>query len=248
MKGEAIELREVSKTYRVSNWFSVARIEALKNFSLKIREGEIVGLLGLNGAGKTTLMKILCGLICPSGGEALVRGAPPWSPASKEHIGYLPELPYFHPNMNAPRTLGYYLRLSGKDPFPGKIGAVLETVGLARHASKKVSEFSKGMKQRLGLAQALVHEPSILLLDEPVSGLDPLAIHEIRNLITRLNGEGKTVFLSSHSISELEKVAGRVVILSRGKMISEISRNEWTNNPAGLEKMFIEALKDEPKE
>ncbi len=240
-----VEFFSVSKTYVLNHWFSMRKIAALKDFSLKLEKGEIVGLLGLNGAGKTTIMKILCGLLFPSSGNVEIMGKSPLFAEAKRDIGYLPEFPYFHPNITAPQTLNYYLKLSGRLVDNWQVDKILEKVGLLQHRTKKVSEYSKGMKQRLGLAQALIHQPEILILDEPVSGLDPLAIHEIRNLILSINKEGKTIFLSSHSISELEKICDRVVILSLGRIIEVIQKKQWEHNPKGLERIFIEALKNE---
>lgn len=235
----------VTKIYRRRGLVSTLKTTALDGLSFSLVRGGITGLLGLNGAGKTTIMKLLTGLLFPTAGGISVFGLPPSDIASKKRIGFLPELPYFYPYSTAASALRYYAGLSGlKGPAAeNRISAVLEKVGLKKHAGKKVSEFSKGMMQRLGIAQAVVHDPELLILDEPVSGLDPLAIHEIRTLISDLNSEGKTVFLSSHSISELEKVTDNVLIIVRGRLAKTVSRREWESAGGGLEGIFVQTVK-----
>lgn len=235
----------VTKIYRRRGLTSTLKTTALDGLSFSLVRGEITGLLGLNGAGKTTIMKLLTGLLFPTAGEISVFGLPPADVASKKRIGFLPELPYFYPYSTAASALRYYAGLSGLDrsAVEGRLGAVLKKVGLEKHAGKKVSEFSKGMMQRLGIAQAVIHDPELLVLDEPVSGLDPLAIHDIRTLISGLNSEGKTVFLSSHSISELEKVTDRVLIMVQGRLARTVPRREWESVRGGLEEIFVQAVK-----
>ena len=241
-----VKFSNISKIYKTKGLFSAKKTTALKGFNFDMKRGEIVGLLGLNGAGKTTIMKLLTGLIFPNSGEVLIDGANPIFPETKEKIGFLPELPYFYPHMTCVEILTYYANLSGLNNYKGKIDKVIEKVGLTSHSSKKISEYSKGMMQRLGLAQSVLHEPQLLILDEPVSGLDPLAIHEVRKLISEINKEGTTVFLSSHSISELEKICHRVIILSRGKIIKTISSYAW-KIAGGLEEIFIRSIKEHEK-
>ena len=243
MKNEIIaEFSNISKIYKIKQFCSSRRNIALKNFNFDIKRGEIVGLLGLNGAGKTTVMKLLAGLIFPSSGEILIGGINPIFSGAKQKIGFLPELPYFYPYMTCIEILTYYAKLSGFKEYKGKINKVIDKVGLTWHTSKKISEYSKGMMQRLGLAQAVLHEPELLILDEPVSGLDPLAIHDVRNLIAGINKEGTTVFLSSHSISELEKICHRVIILSLGGIVKTVECDAW-KTAGGLEEIFINSIK-----
>lgn len=244
-QAKVVSFSGVSKIYRRPGLLKRVEVPALRGLSLDLERGGIAGLLGLNGAGKTTIMKLMTGLLFPDTGAISVFGLPPSDVASKKRIGFLPELPYFYPYATAVEALTYYAGLSGlKGPAArARADAVIEKVGLKPHASKKAAEFSKGMMQRLGLAQAIVHDPELLILDEPVSGLDPLAIHEIRDLISRLNGEGKTVFLSSHSISELEKVTDRVFILVQGRLAKTVARAEWENTRGGLEEIFVETVK-----
>ncbi len=240
-----VSFSDVTKAYRRPGLFRHVSVPALGGLSLELKRGEIAGLLGLNGAGKTTIMKLMTGLLFPDAGEVSVFGLPPSDVASKKRIGFLPELPYFYPYSTAAEALIYYAGLSGlKGPAArARVDAVIEKVGLKPHASKKAAEFSKGMMQRLGVAQAIVHDPELLILDEPVSGLDPLAIHEIRELISQFNGEGKTVFLSSHSISELEKITDRVFILVQGRLAKTVARAEWENTQGGLEEIFVRTVR-----
>ena len=244
-KEKVVSFSGVSKIYRRPGLFRKVSVPALCGLNLSLDRGEIAGLLGLNGAGKTTIMKLMTGLLFPDAGDISVFGFPPSDVASKKRIGFLPELPYFYPYATADEALLYYAGLSGlKGPAArARVDAVIEKVGLKPHASKKVAEFSKGMMQRLGVAQAIVHDPELLILDEPVSGLDPLAIHEIRDLISQLNAEGRTVFLSSHSISELEKVTDRVFILVQGRLAKTVARAEWESAQGGLEGIFVQTVK-----
>ena len=237
----------VTKIYRRRGLASTLETVALNDLSLTLARGEITGLLGLNGAGKTTIMKLLTGLLFPTVGSISVFGLPPGDIASKKRIGFLPELPYFYPYATAASALLYYARLSGLERAVAqkRLEAVIEKVGLQKHAGKKVAEFSKGMMQRLGVAQAVIHDPELLILDEPVSGLDPLAIHDIRTLISEFNAEGKTVFLSSHSISELEKITDRVLIMVQGRLAKIVSRRDWESARGGLEEIFVQTVKGE---
>jgi ABC-2 type transport system ATP-binding protein len=242
-----VSFSNVSKVYRTPGLFKTREVPAVRALNLDLERGEIAGLLGLNGAGKTTIMKLVTGLLFPDAGAISIFGLPPSDIASKNRIGFLPELPYFYPYATAVESLAYYAGLSGLNvsgpAARARIDAVIRKVGLKPHCDKKAGEFSKGMMQRLGVAQAVVHDPQLLILDEPVSGLDPLAIHEIRDLILEFNGAGKTVFLSSHSISELEKVSDRVFIMVQGRLAKIVKRAEWENTPGGLEKIFVETVK-----
>jgi len=236
----------VSKAYRRPGLLKTVEVPALRGLSLDLERGEIAGLLGLNGAGKTTIMKLMTGLLFPDAGSISVFGLPPSDVNAKKHIGFLPELPYFYPYSTASESLLYYAGLSGlKGPEArARVDAVIGKVGLRPHAGKKAAEFSKGMMQRLGVAQAVVHDPDLLILDEPVSGLDPLAIHEIRDLISDLNASNKTVFLSSHSISELEKVSDRVFIMVQGRLAKTVARADWESAQGGLEGIFVQTVKN----
>ena len=178
-----VSFSDVSKAYRRPGLLKALEVPALRGLSLDLVRGEIAGLLGLNGAGKTTMMKLMTGLLLPDAGSISVFGMHPSDVNTKKRIGFLPELPYFYPYSTASETLLYYAGLSGLTgpAARARVDAIIEKVGLKPHASKRISEFSKGMMQRLGVAQAVVHDPELLILDELVSGLDPLAIHEIRS-------------------------------------------------------------------
>lgn len=241
----AVSFSGVEKIYKRPRLLGAVCHTAVQDLSFDIPAGEVTGLLGLNGAGKTTIMKLITGLLFPTAGSLQVFGLPPSGQEAKARVGFLPELPYFPPQLKPGAALAYYGRLSG---LSGKelhlaAAAALERTGLAPHSDKRISEFSKGMLQRLGLAQALLHKPDLLVLDEPVSGLDPLAIHDIRKLLAGLNAEGRTIFLSSHSISDVEKLCARVLIIVRGRLAKTVARAEWEGAPGGLETIFVEAVK-----
>jgi ABC-2 type transport system ATP-binding protein len=214
----AIELVNISKVYR--RWRRGREVRALQDVSLRVETGEIFGFLGANGAGKTTTVKILLGLARPTQGHARVFGCPPGG-ATRLRIGYLPEAPYFYDFLTPVELMTFYARIFG---IPGpdrrkRINEVLESVGIASRQDTVLRTFSKGMTQRVGLAQALLNDPDVLLLDEPTSGLDPLARREIRDIILGLKERGKTVFLNSHLLSEVELICDRVAILKRGRLM-----------------------------
>jgi ABC-2 type transport system ATP-binding protein len=235
----------VEKTYKRPGLLGAQYHTAVKDLSFEIPAGEVTGLLGLNGAGKTTIMKLITGLLFADAGKVRVFGHAPSDAAAKARVGFLPELPYFPPQVRPGEALAYYGRLSGLSGalLAEAVQVSMRRTGLEPHAGKRVSEFSKGMLQRLGLGQALLHGPDLLVLDEPVSGLDPLAIHDIRALLAGLNAEGRAIFLSSHSISEVEKLCSRVLIMVSGSLARTVKRAEWEASPAGLEGIFVEAVK-----
>jgi len=198
------------------------KLLALDNLTMKIRKGSCVGFLGPNGAGKSTTIKILCGLIYPSKGEAHVNGFnPSREPRNAlEDVGCIVEVPDFYPQFNALDVLRYYGKIRGiSDPELGKkVKEILELAGLSKWAKTKTSKFSRGMKQRLGVAQVLLHDPSILILDEPALGLDPRGIVEMRNLLKEMIKQGKTIFLASHMLYEVQEVCDAVVLINKGKL------------------------------
>ncbi|MBI5743350.1 MAG: ABC transporter ATP-binding protein [Elusimicrobia bacterium] len=244
MSAHAVSFANVEKTYRRPGLLGSAYTTAVKDLSFEIPAGEVTGLLGLNGAGKTTIMKLLTGLLFPTAGKVKVFGHAPSDAAAKARVGFLPELPYFPPHLRPGEALLYYGRLSGLSgpELDSAVRAAMDRTGLDRYADKRASEFSKGMLQRLGLAQALLHGPDLLVLDEPVSGLDPLAIRDIRGLLAGLNAEGRAIFLSSHSISEVEKLCSRVLIMVKGRLAATVKRSQWEAAPGGLESIFVEAV------
>lgn len=216
----AIELEGLKKVYRATLPFGErSTVVALDGVSLSVEQGEIFGYLGSNGAGKTTTIKILLRLARPSAGHARVMGERPGG-AVRARMGYLPEAPYFYDFLTPVELLTFYARLFGLNGRKRRerIQQVLERVGIWHRKDSVLRTFSKGMTQRVGLAQALLNDPDILFLDEPTSGLDPVARHDMRALILGLKAEGKTIFLNSHQLSEVELMCDRVAILQRGRL------------------------------
>lgn len=213
----AIDVRQVRKVYR-DGLMGRRSFEALRGVDLTVRRGEVFGLLGPNGAGKTTLIKILLGIVHCTSGQATLLGTPAGSRAARQRIGYLPENLSFPAHHTAHRALQLYGRLSRVPEalIRQRSVSLLELVGLSGRQHELVRKYSKGMRQRLGLAQALLHEPELLILDEPTDGLDPVGRSDIRRLISTLRDQGKTVFLNSHILQEVEMICDRVAILAGG--------------------------------
>ncbi|MGB7295799.1 MAG: ABC transporter ATP-binding protein [Candidatus Aminicenantales bacterium] len=197
--------------------------EILKGISFAISEGEIFGYLGPNGAGKTTTLKCILGLIFPDRGKIEIFGHPHLSARGRERLGYLPENPYFYDYLTAAEFLDFYARLFGlkKKDKEEKIAGLLRLVGMERARDLQLRKFSRGMLQRMGLAQALINDPALLFLDEPLGGLDPLGRKELRDIIVRLKQEGKTIFLCSHILQDIELICDRVAIIVGGRIISQ---------------------------
>ena len=195
---------------------------ALHDLTLTVQPGEVFGFLGPNGAGKTTAMKILLGLVRPSGGQALVFGRPPAGPAARRRIGYLPEHFRFQEWATGAELLDFHGRLAGLGAAEraARIPELLERVGLEGRGGERVRRYSKGMTQRLGLALAILHRPDLVLLDEPTSALDPMGRREVRELVRELAAAGVTVFLNSHLLTEVEAVCDRVAIVSQGRVLA----------------------------
>ncbi|MDA1051082.1 MAG: ABC transporter ATP-binding protein [Planctomycetota bacterium] len=212
----AIEVRDLTKSYR--NGLLRRRFEALRGVSLRVERGEIFGLLGPNGAGKTTLIKVLLGIVRRSGGSASLLGRAAGDRLGRMKVGYLPENLRIANHHTALTALEYYGKLSGLSwqEIKSERFRLLESVGLADRTRESVKKFSKGMLQRLGLAQALLHDPELLILDEPTDGLDPVGRSHVRNVLMRLKAQGKTIFLNSHLLQEVELICDRVAILDRG--------------------------------
>lgn len=194
---------------------------AVRNLSLTVRRGEIFGFLGPNGAGKSTSIKMLLGLVKPTGGEALVLGAPSGSVDIRRKIGFLPEDFRFYTWLTASELLELHGRLCGMSALrlAERIPALLELVGLTPHREKRLREFSKGMSQRIGLAQALIHDPELIFLDEPTSGLDPMGRRLVRDVVRAQRERGATVFLNSHLLSEVEITCDQVVFMKQGEVV-----------------------------
>lgn len=222
----AIRVENLRKTY-VEGMLRRRRLTALHGISLQVRPGEIFGLLGGNGAGKTTFIKIMLGIIRRSGGEAQLLGYPAGDRRGRKRVGYLPENLRVPRHLTANTALEYYGNLSGLSTreIRKRRGPLLEMVGLAARARDPVRNYSKGMLQRLGLAQAMLHDPDLFILDEPTDGLDPLARSQVRGFLTELKRQGKTIFLNSHILQEVELVCDRVAILDRGvlKRVADVA-------------------------
>lgn len=215
----AIQTFALEKHYLVGFWRK-RRKDALKPLDLTVEEGEVFGYLGPNGAGKTTTLRLLMGLVFPSSGSAKILGSELDDPAMKRQIGFLPEQPYFYDHLTASELLHYYAQLSevpAKDRTR-RVDAVLARVGISDSAHTQLRKFSKGMLQRVGIAQALVHDPKLLFLDEPMSGLDPVGRREVRDLMQELKDEGKTIFFSTHILSDAENLCDRVAVLNKGEL------------------------------
>ncbi len=197
---------------------SLAKREVLRGVSFHAREGEVLGFLGSNGAGKTTTIKVILGLIRPHAGSVTIFDRPPGDARAMARIGYLPETPYFYPHLSLTEFLGFCGGMSGvaRADLPGRIDRVIEMVDLTPHRSKRLKTFSKGMLQRAGLAQAILHDPDLLILDEPFSGLDPVGRKMVRDILVDLKKRGKTIFFSSHILSDMETLCDRVCIIRDG--------------------------------
>jgi ABC-2 type transport system ATP-binding protein len=215
----AIEIKDLTKAYAVGFWKKQLR-PALHGLTLTVNQGETFGFLGPNGAGKTTTLKILMGIIRPSSGSATILGKDYRNPEIKKQIGFLPEQPYFYDYLSAPELLNYYAQLSGMSSAERtqRIGPMLDRVGLGDVGNKQLRKFSKGMLQRVGIAQAIIHDPEVVFLDEPMSGLDPLGRHEVRELIQGLKDQGKTIFFSTHILSDAEALCDRVAVIHKGEL------------------------------
>jgi ABC-2 type transport system ATP-binding protein len=240
----AAELSDVSKIYRRSHLGKLTLTPGVESVSLTVQSREVFGLLGLNGAGKTTTIKLLLGLLFPTRGQVRLFGQNLPDLAVMNKVGYLPELPSFYKYLTITELLALYATLSDlpRVELESRAPKVIMQVGLAPHVKKRLGEYSKGMLQRAGLAQALLHDPELLILDEPVSGLDPLGLKEMRQLVLDLNKAGKTIFFSSHIISEAEKLCHRVGIIHQGRLARIIDRSEWTGSEGRLEQLFLETI------
>ena len=237
----AIETKNLTKTYGED---SDGNPVGLADLTLDVEEGQIFGLVGPNGSGKTTTLKLLLGLIYPTSGSALVLGQPIGDPAYKERIGFVPEGPYFYDHLNAVELLAFYgglFGLSGKE-LSNRTQELLELVGMWSRRDIRVRNYSRGMLQRVGLAQALLNDPDLVFMDEPTSGLDPTAQMQIRDVILSLRERGKTVFLCSHLLKEMEPICAGIAILNRGRVVTTGTMTSVLAGDEGLFRLEAEAV------
>ena len=232
-----LSVDRLSKTFKKP--FTGKKVEAVRGVSFEVKKGEIFGFLGPNGAGKTTTIKMLTGLIAPTGGKATLLGDPIPSPEAMGRVGFLPENPYVYPYLTPREFVALCGRLNGMGgkKLESEVERVIERVGITYAMDRPVRNLSKGMLQRTGFAAALVHSPELLILDEPMSGLDPVGRKEIRDLIVEESASGKTVFFSSHILSDVEMLCDRVCILKKGEVVVSGSIDELVGT--GLHKSEI---------
>lgn len=232
-----LELDDVSRSF--------GGVEAVRGLSLTLGEGQVLGFLGTNGAGKTTTIKMLLGLLRPTGGTVKVFGEDPAVAATRRRIGYMPETAYYYPYLNARELLEFYGGLCGMDrrAVRARADVLLEQVDLAEAAERPLKTCSKGMLQRAGIAQALLADPDLLVLDEPFTGLDPLARIRFRQLLQRLREAGKSIFFSSHELGETELLCDRVAIMKKGRCFYDgpVSRLAGDGRE-NLERIFLDVL------
>src|SRR5712664_3342412 len=239
-----LEIRDLRVEYRARG-FGRGVKTAVNGLNLSVNTGEVFGFLGPNGAGKTTTMNVLLGFVNATAGDAWLFGVNVREPIARQRIGYLPELTYYYKFLSAEELLRFYARIFRlpKAQIEGRIQAVLKLVELEHARKRPIKTYSKGMQQRVGLAQALINDPELLVLDEPTSGLDPIGRMKVRQIIQRLRNEGKTVFFSSHELGEVESVCDRVAILNEGKLkvegrVSELAEQHQCN----LEQLFLKVI------
>jgi ABC-2 type transport system ATP-binding protein len=231
----AIETYALRKDYLAGFWRKKPRI-ALRPLTLSVKEGEIFGYLGPNGAGKTTTLRLLMGLAAPTSGSFKILGGDIGDRRVRAQIGFLPEQPYFYDYLTAKELLNYYGQLSGVEASDRqrRVEATLSDVGLSDASNVQLRKFSKGMLQRVGIAQAILHDPPLVILDEPMSGLDPIGRREVRDLIQSLKDRGKTVFFSTHILSDAEALCDRVAILNKGELRGIGAVADLTSKTTGM--------------
>ena len=232
-----VEIRGVSRRF--------GDVRAVDNLTLSLGTGEIMGFLGANGAGKTTTIKMLLGLIRPTSGTVSVLGGDPSDAKVRAKIGYMPEIAYYYPYLNARELLAFYGGLCGMDgkTIRARTDELLATVGLADAAKRPLKTYSKGMLQRAGIAQALLHDPDLLVLDEPFTGLDPLARIHFRELMHRLREQGKSIFFSSHELGETELLCDKVAIMKAGQAVYQGPVRQLAGDgEKNLERLFLDVL------
>ena len=221
-----LRVEKVKKSFRGE--LLLAKREVLHGVSFQASSGEIMGFLGPNGAGKTTTIKIMLGLTRPDSGEVRILDRPAGDRSAMARVGYMPENPYFYPHLSLDEFLGFCGQMSGmvRDGIGRRISEVIELVGLTQHRGQRIKGFSKGMLQRTGLAQAILHEPDLLILDEPFSGLDPLGRVMVRDLLLEMKRHGTTIFFSSHILPDMEALCDRTCIIREGVIVRHLGLDE----------------------
>jgi len=242
-----IETQNLSKVYR--DFWGLQKVRALKALDLEVRRGEVFGLLGPNGSGKSTTIKLLLGLLFPTGGRALVFGEEATDVHKNERIGYLPEESYLYKFLNAEETLDFYGRLFD---MPAKVRRerakdLIEQMNLTGHKRRQLKEYSKGMTRRIGLAQALINDPELVLLDEPTSGLDPIGTKAMKDIIIKLRDQGKTVVMCSHLLADVQDVCDRIAILHQGEL-KELGRVDALLTVKDVTQYRVKGLPDAAEE
>lgn len=242
-----IECRDLTKTFAPT--LGARRVEALRGLTMSVEENEVFGFLGPNGAGKTTTIKILTGLIQPTSGEARIFGERVGRPSARSRLGYLPEHPYFYDHLTGSELLEYVGRLFDLSAKECRVRAarLIERVGLAPAANQPMRGYSKGMLQRIGLAQALINDPPMLILDEPMSGLDPVGRKEVRDLILELRAERRTIFFSTHILSDVEVICDRIAIVDRGRPVTIAPVSELIELAGNNVEVVLGALSSEAR-
>ena len=242
MTDPAIEISSLSKSFGSGP----TKNQALQNLSLSIAQGEVFGFLGPNGAGKSTTIKLLLRFLKPDSGSLRILGNTVGQDEFRDRIGYLSEFPFFYDHLTARETLLLSGRLSGmnRQAIDQRIPMLLARMNLSGPADRRVGGFSKGMKQRLGMANALVHDPAVLIFDEPMSGLDPVGRHQIKSLIAELKQEGKTIFFSSHILSDIEALCDRIGVIHKGVLLYSGGLGDFLPPGCGLEERFVNVIEE----
>lgn len=241
-----VETRSLGKIYR--DFWGRKKVQALKALDIQVQRGEVFGLLGPNGSGKSTTIKLILGLLFPTSGRAFVFGKEATEVTKNERIGYLPEESYLYKFLNAEETLDFYGRLFDMPPSVRRERAakLIEMVGLQRARRRQLKEYSKGMTRRIGLAQALINEPELLVLDEPTTGLDPIGTREMKDLILRLRDQGKTIILCSHQLADVQDVCDRIAILYQGEL-KELGRVDSLLKVQDITEIHAKQLSEDAK-
>jgi len=244
-----IEIKGLTKIYKALDFWKNDRVVGVENIDLSVEKGEVFGLLGLNGAGKTTLMKLMLGLLKPTAGDVKILGKSIDDTEVRAKIGYLSELPYFPKYLKVREVMDYFAELLSlpQSSKKARIEEVLEIVRLGAKSDTSIKGLSKGMQSRLGLAQAILNDPDLLFMDEPMSGLDPLGYKETRDIIIDLNKRGKTIFFNSHILSEVEKICHKVAVIHKGRLVDVQPMDTAMKEFGSMEAYFVKKIQTKDK-